>query len=380
MTQHTLTEMIFSSHKHTMLRILRSLATASFLALILHNDLTASERPVFQVGNIVAEQGAIASGNLQVPSGPDGTTIIPLTIIHGMKPGPVLALCAGIHGSEYAPVMALQRFRSEIDPATLSGVVILVQVANLPSFLGRAVYYSPADHKNPNTTFPGKRDGTMTERISYMLTSEVVEKSDYLVDIHAGEANEALVPYVAYDVGAADPTVVRKSEEMAIAFGFSIIKKLSGRPRDPAASGSLTNTAVTRGKPTIAIESGELGERDGEPVLRIDRGIWSLLRQLRMVSGTPLPSDHPLYVEGDTSIRSSVDGLFYSLVGPGMLVNADAPLGYVTDFFGNKISEIRAPFHGVVLYLLAAPPVSKNEILVSIVHPVSSVEGSSSPQ
>jgi len=351
-------------------KTIRALAAISLLLLLLSNHLTAGDEPAFRIGNIVAEQGSIVSGDLEVPSGPDGTTTIPLTIVHGTKSGPVLAVCAGIHGSEYAPVMALQRFRSEIDPAHLSGVVIIVQVANLPSFLGRAIYYSPVDRKNPNSTFPGKLDGTMTERISYVLTNQVVERADYLVDIHAGEANESLVPYVAYGADAVDPAVAQKSEQMAIAFGFPIVKKLSGRPKDPAASASLSNTGVTRGKPTIGIESGQLGERDGESVSRIDRGIWSLLRHLQMVPGAPSPSQHPLYVEQDVAIRSSVDGIFYPQVEAGTLVNADAPLGYVTDFFGHRISEIRAPFHGIVLYLLATPPVSKNEILVSIAHPV----------
>jgi hypothetical protein len=351
-------------------RLARVVSLVVLLSAVITQELAATDARTFRVSDIVAESGTVASGNLHVPDGPDGTTSMPVTVVHGAKPGPVLALCAGIHGSEYAPVIALQGFRSEIDPAKLSGVLILVHVANPPSFFGRSVYYSPADHKSPNTTYPGKADGSVTERIAFVLTNEIVERSDYLVDIHAGEANETLIPYVAYDAGALDPAIIKKSEAMASAFGFSIIKRLTGRPRNPAASGSLSNTEGTRGKPTIAIESGELGERDGEAVSRIDRGIWSLLRYLGMTEGTPSPSDHPLFVEDDLSIRSSVEGIFYPTVERGSLVNQGALLAYVTDFFGNRISEVRAPFRGIVLYLLAAPPVSKGEILVSLGHPV----------
>ena len=38
-----------------------------------------------------------------------GFTTIPITVIKGSKPGPVLALTAGIHGYEYPPILALQR-------------------------------------------------------------------------------------------------------------------------------------------------------------------------------------------------------------------------------------------------------------------------------
>ena len=73
----------------------------------------------------------------------------------GAKPGPVLALIAGNHGYEYPPILALQRLRTEIDSARLAGTVVMVHVANMPSFLGRTVYFSPVDGKNLNRCYPG---------------------------------------------------------------------------------------------------------------------------------------------------------------------------------------------------------------------------------
>ncbi|MGH7548625.1 MAG: hypothetical protein ACREMM_10675 [Gemmatimonadales bacterium] len=63
---------------------------------------------------------------------------------------------AGTHGSEVAPIVALQRVRRELEPAQLRGTVLLVHVANLPSFLRRTVYYSPIDGKNLNRVYPGR--------------------------------------------------------------------------------------------------------------------------------------------------------------------------------------------------------------------------------
>ena len=53
----------------------------------------------------------------------------------------------------------------------------MVHVANMPAFLGRSIYYTPGDHKNLNRVFPGKADGTISERIAFVLTREVIEKA-----------------------------------------------------------------------------------------------------------------------------------------------------------------------------------------------------------
>jgi len=126
---------------------------------------------------VTALRAQVASRHLKVAPGAD----IPITIIQGRRPGPTLALVAGIHGYEYTPILALQRVRANLSPEALSGTVILVHVANLPSFLKRTIYYGP--------------DGALSERIAHVLTAEVIEKADYLIDLHCGDGNESLRPY-----------------------------------------------------------------------------------------------------------------------------------------------------------------------------------------
>jgi len=62
-----------------------------------------------RVGEIVAPPGQQASGYVTVPDGVDPGTKIPVTVIQGSRPGPVLALVAGTHGSEYTSIVALHR-------------------------------------------------------------------------------------------------------------------------------------------------------------------------------------------------------------------------------------------------------------------------------
>src|SRR5712675_1867539 len=133
---------------------------------------------------------------IEVPAASDSGTQIPVTTIRGTGPGPVLALIAGNHGYEYPPILALQRLSTLIDPAKLKGTIIMVHGANMPSFLGRTVYFSPIDHKNLNRVYPGKPDGTVSERIAFAITREVIDECDVLLDLHCGDGNELLRPYV----------------------------------------------------------------------------------------------------------------------------------------------------------------------------------------
>ena len=111
----------------------------------------------------------------------------------------MLLLVAGTHGMEYVPILALQRLRTTIDPRTLRGTVLMVHTANMPSFLGRTIYYSPVDGKNLNRVFPGKADGTLSERIADVLTREMIGRATHVVDLHCGDGNEALRARYDYD-------------------------------------------------------------------------------------------------------------------------------------------------------------------------------------
>src|SRR6266567_2216620 len=158
---------------------------------------------------------------IDVPAGSDAGTQIPVTTISG-GPGPTLALIAGNHGYEYPPILALQRLRTLIDPSKLQGSIIMVHVANMPSFLGRTVYFSPIVGKNLNRVYPGRKDGTVSERIAYAITTEVIERADYVLDLHCGDGNESLRPYV-YQTVTGNPKMDEAMARMALAFGIDHI-------------------------------------------------------------------------------------------------------------------------------------------------------------
>ena len=329
----------------------------------------AAAQPSLTVGGISAAPGTMASGTIEIAAraGDQGTTL-PVTVINGAKPGPVLALTAGVHGQEYTPILALQRLRTSIDPRTLSGAVIMVHVANMPSYLARTIYYSPADGKNLNRVFPGKADGTLSERIADVITREVIERATHVVDLHCGDGNESLRPYT-YWITTGSPEVAEAGRQMALAFGLDHIVVDRERPADAKASIYLSNTGVTRGKPALTIESGGMAEVDEDSIARIERGVAGLLRHLKMRSFGPDAVDKPLFLERSEVLRSNFTGIFYPLAEKGHTVAAGALIGRVTDFHGKVLQEIRAPFAGEVLYVVGTPAMNKGEPVAFIASP-----------
>jgi predicted deacylase len=336
------------------------------LHLLCLSASTAFAQQSLTVASVTAAPGTIASGALTIAarSGEQGTTV-PFTIINGREPGPVLALVSGTHGMEYVPIVASQRLRTEIDPATLKGAIILVHVANMPSFLGRTIYYSPVDGKNLNRVFPGKADGTLSERIAEAITREVIARATHVVDLHCGDGNESLRPYT-YWITTGDPAVAESARGMALAFGLDHIVKDSERPLDAAASVYLSNTAITRGKPALTTETGGMGLVDEESIALVRRGVFGLLRHLGMRSDGPAPVGSAVWIERNEVLRAGTTGIFYAEVERGHTIAKGARLGRITDFHGKTLEEVRAPFDGEILYVVATPPVSKGEPVAMI--------------
>ena len=214
-----------------------------------------AQQPSFTVGSAIAAPGQKVTGFIEVPAGVDAATNIPVVVVRGAKPGPVLALVAGSHGTEYASIIAIEKLIARLDPAEISGTVILLPLVNVASFEQKVPHLNPLDNKNMNRMYPGKPDGTQTERASWLITKQVVEQCDYLIDMHGGDLDESLRPYT-YWVRMGNGKLDAASRELALAFGLDHILIEDDFPKDPNASRYLNSTAATRGKPTVAVEAG----------------------------------------------------------------------------------------------------------------------------
>src|SRR5512140_121586 len=102
------------------------------------------------VGTASASAGQKANGYIEVPAGADPGTRIPVVVIKGAKPGAALAVVSGAHGTEYTSIIAVEKLIQTLDPATISGGVILVPLVNIPSFTQKVPHVNPVDNKSMN--------------------------------------------------------------------------------------------------------------------------------------------------------------------------------------------------------------------------------------
>jgi predicted deacylase len=321
-----------------------------------------------RVGSAVGSAGEKVSGFIDVPRGADAETRIPVTVITGRQDGPVLGLVAGIHGSEPSPIVAMQRVRRELDVGQLNGVVIIVHIANLPSFTHRTIYRGPWDQKNLNRVFPGKPDGTVSERIAHAITTQVIDQCEYLVDIHSGDGNEALRPYAYWNKLGVDDRVDTVAREMALAFGLDHIVIDRGRPSDLNASLFCSNTAHVRGKPAVTTEAGAVGVPTEDMVAINARGAFRVMRYLGMLPGKIEFVEQPRWIDPSEVLTSPETGTWHPAVTPDQRVETGDLLGRLTDYFGELVAEVRSPLAGVVTYVVVSPAMGKGEPVAMVGH------------
>ncbi len=313
------------------------------------------------VGSVAARRGEKVSGFISVPDGVDPGTRIPVTIVTGLNDGPVLALVAGTHGSEPSPIVALQRVRAQIDVTQLAGTVILVHIANLPSFTHRTIYRGPYDQKNLNRVYPGKADGTASERIAHAITSQVIDQCDYLVDMHSGDGNELLRPYSYWNNLGLDERVDRVAREMALAFGLDHIVIDRDRPRDVNASAFCSNTAHVRGKPAVTTEAGAVGVPTDAMVTLNVRGALRVMRYLGMIPGAVEMVEHPCWIDPCVVLTSPDTGTWHASARADQQVRKGEVLGRLTDYFGEPLADITSPMDGLVTFIVVSPAMGKGE-------------------
>ena len=341
------------------------LIAAVTLAFLFVGLCAAQDRKSFTVGSATATRGQKATGTIEVPAGVDAALSIPVAVIHGAKPGPVLALVAGSHGTEYTSIIALEKMIDMLNPAEISGTVIIVPLINIQSFEQKVPHVNPVDKKSMNRFYPGKMDGTQTDRASYLITKQVVEQCDHLIDLHGGDTDESLRPY-SYWTKTGNEKQDRISREMVLAFGLDHIIISTERPKDPQASRYLENTATTRGKPSITAEAGHAGTVETDDLNALIDGCLNVMRYLKMLPGTATMVEHPVWFEKVATLASEQTGIFYPSVKRGTYVEQGTKVGYVTDYLGKVIFEARAPVAGVVLYICAVPSMTKGATIANV--------------
>ena len=166
-----------------------------------------------------------------------------------------------------------------------------------------------------------------------MITKEVVEKCDHLIDLHGGDLDENLRPYSYWTV-TGNQKQDDFSQGMVLAFGLDHIIISADRPKDPNASRFLENTASTRGKPSFTAEAGRSGPVEAGDAGVLVKGVRGVLGYLKMTPGAPAPNPNPVWIDKIVSVAAEHDGMFYPSVARNARVVKGARIGVVRDYSG----------------------------------------------
>jgi predicted deacylase len=337
------------------------------LVLLVVSAISAHAQGTMRLGDVAINAGVKTSLTLKVPDAADKGVEIPVSVIRGTEPGPVLALIAGTHGYEYTSILALHQVLQQLDPSKMKGAVILVHMANPETFYGRRVYWS-SDGKNLNRVYPGKKDGTISDRIAEVITREVIDQSTHLIDMHSGDGNESLRPY-SYWMTGTDPKIDAQSKQLNLAYGLDHIVIDHDRPKDVKDSRYTAMTAILRGKPAITAESGGMGLTDEASVQAHVRGAMSVINHLGIMKGPSAMVARPIWYGKSEVLTAPVTGIWQSIVDKDAVVSQGTLIGQVRDAFGKSLAEVRAPFGGTMLYVVGTPPVMKGEPVAFVAVP-----------
>ncbi|MFI5015024.1 MAG: succinylglutamate desuccinylase/aspartoacylase family protein [Hyphomicrobiales bacterium] len=281
----------------------------------------------------------------------DAELELPFGIVEGAKDGPCLLVTAGIHGSEFCSIEAAQRLLGT-DPSSLSGTLLVLPIVNLAAFWKRSIYVVPADGKNLNRVFPGRADGSASERLAHWLVGEAFAKADAYVDLHGGDLNEALIPFSLFREGDA------RSEALARSFGLPI--GIASRYE-----GFTVAAAAMRGVPSIIAEVSGNGLWDDASVSELSQGLKRVMHGLGMIAETP-PLAPSMALMTLTVVASASRGLWYPYQRLGAPVAMDQAVGEIRNLRGERESLVTSPVPGRVLFQMTSLSVNEGEALLGV--------------
>lgn len=269
----------------------------------------------------------------------DGSSLtVPVQVLVGSRPRPRLVAIAGIHGDEPEGMLALLDFAERCDPARLRGTIVLVPVANPPAFAAHQ-RRSPLDGHDLNRIFPGRLDGTPSERLAYRLVHDLLAGADLVFTLHSWYATGMALPHV--EVPDGDDDVPRRSWEAAVAAGFRRIR------RSPWQAGVLGLTALELRIPVLEAEIGGQGASTPENRAAYVGHLMRLARHLGILDGE-VPPNRDVEVLGRGLVHAPAAGMLHLRIELGDYVEAGTVLATITNLHGEVVAEMAAPHAGLV--------------------------------
>ncbi|NNK77485.1 MAG: N-alpha-acetyl diaminobutyric acid deacetylase DoeB [Litoreibacter sp.] len=248
----------------------------------------------------------VQHGHLILPHSRDdsawGSLQIPITVLRNGK-GPTALLTGGNHGDEYEGPLALVDLAATLAPEQITGCVIIIPFMNLPAFRAGS-RTSPFDGGNMNRIFPGRSDGTPSEKIADYFQRYLLPRADVVLDFHSGGRSLDFLPFAACHI-LDDAAQFARCRAARDAFNAPFSLEM----REIDAVGMYDDAAEALGKTFVTTELGGGASTTPETVSIARKGMRNLLIHEGILDGTPerAPS-RSLIQPGDDCFHFASDG------------------------------------------------------------------------
>jgi N-alpha-acetyl-L-2,4-diaminobutyrate deacetylase len=295
------------------------------------------------------DQDGIHHGFLRLPYSRNdsawGSVMIPITVIANGK-GPTALLTGGNHGDEYEGPVALQELAASLQPEQITGRVIILPMMNQPAF-SAGLRCSPVDGGNMNRSFPGRPDGTVTQKICHYIASELVPLADIVLDFHSGGKTLDFLPFAAAHI-----LDDKRQEDDCMAAMQAFNAPYSVRMLEIDNVGMFDTEVETQGKVFVTTELGGAGTSTARSVAIAKKGIRNLLIHAKIMAGNLDISDTIQLDMPDEScfVFAEKAGLVEYLVDLGDKVETGQPIARVwaSDRTGTQPETLTAKRDGIL--------------------------------
>ncbi len=280
---------------------------------------------------------------------------MPYIVINGAKDGKTLTILGGVHAVECAPVEAIYRLADTIDPAQVSGTIILVPIVNTEGFHARKPYHNILDHLNQNKVFPGDAEASITKRVAFHVFDKFVSRSDALIDAHSADIGEDVTRGI-YIYKTEDTELFGKMVELAGCYRSALIETTD-------ISGNTGEAVNVYGIPCLMIESGApYPIREADVQYHYD-GAVNVMKHMGILEGE---SERSTQMVNPNSKRlwARKGGVWRRRVEAGQRVTKGEVVGTVCNLLGAEIQTAEAPFDGVVTFLRVHYSVNAGDTLL----------------
>lgn len=313
-----------------------------------------------RIADTSVEPGRVAQVRVPVTRDLGGDVEICAHVVAGREDGPTLLLLSMLHGNEWFSVLILRELLQQLDPARLRGAVVAVPVSNPPAMATASrCILDDSDEPDANRTFGGPYQW-LSNQITRVLAETFFPAANFLIDYHVGDWGATMAD-VSFVEDHRDPEVSRRSEMMALAYGFPIVHALRIFSGLRGSRTSLGYAGEQYKIPGIVAEVGGLGFGEKQEKEWLDdnvEGTTSVMRHLGMLDGASRRRARYLRITDYWRVGPSVGGYLEPVVGldrqfsevePGeVLARVISPTTFAV------LEEVRAPGRGVIFYMCRA--------------------------